>query len=119
MTPAEDVPTLSERGPIIEIRTTFARREDAAACAGRLVAERLAACVQIDGPITSVYRWQGTVETGEEYRCTCKTSPERAAACAAAILAGHPYENPELIVVAASAPAPYADWVQASVTAGP
>lgn len=104
---------------VTEIRTTFAARDAAEACAHRLVAARLAACVQIDGPVHSTYCWQGTVETTEEWRCTCKTTPARAEACIAAILAGHPYVTPEVLVRQATATPAYAAWVRESVAEGP
>ncbi|NDC52885.1 MAG: divalent-cation tolerance protein CutA [Planctomycetia bacterium] len=100
---------------VVEIRTTFPQRAAAAACAERLVREGLAACVQVDGPVTSVYRWQGGLETAEEFRCTCKTTAERAAACVAGIVAGHPYEVPEVIMTTVSAAPPYAVWVRSAV----
>lgn len=104
---------------IVELRTTFSTHDRAAACAQRLVAGRLAACVQIEGPVTSVYRWQGVMETAAEFRCTCKTSVAGAAACAAAILSAHEYETPELIAVAVQASPAYAAWVRAMVRSGP
>jgi periplasmic divalent cation tolerance protein len=103
---------------VAEICTTFAARDTAVACANRLVAARLAACVQIDGPVHSTYRWQGAVETAEEWRCTCKTTPARAAACVAAIVAGHPYATPEVLVRQATATPAYAAWVRESVGEG-
>ena len=102
---------------VAEIRTTFAARDAAEACANRLVAGRLAACVQIDGPVRSTYRWQGAVETAEEWRCTCKTTPARAAACIAAIVAGHSYTTPEVLMRESMATAAYAAWVRESVAA--
>lgn len=102
---------------IAEIRTTFPTRDAAEACANRLVAERLAACVQIDGPVHSTYRWQDGVETAAEWRCACKTTPARAAACSAAIVAGHPYTTPELLVQESTATPAYAAWVRESVAA--
>lgn len=103
---------------IVEVCTTFPRREAALACADRLVRERLAACVQVEGPITSIYRWQGVVETADEFRCRCKTTRERASACTAAILAMHEYCTPEVIVTEAVAAPAYAAWVRESVEAG-
>jgi periplasmic divalent cation tolerance protein len=103
---------------VVEIRTTFAARDAAEACANRLVAGRLAACVQIDGPVRSTYRWQGAVETAEEWRWTCKTTPTRSAACIAAIVAEHPYANPEVLVRQAAATPAYAAWVRESVEEG-
>lgn len=106
---------LEKRGTVVEIRTTFSSQDRAAACARRLIDERLAACVQIDGPMTSVYRWRGAVETTREFRCTCKTSEIRAAACVTAILSSHEYETPEMIVTVAQASPAYAAWVEAEV----
>ena len=103
---------------VAEICTTFAARDTAVACANRLVAARLAACVQIDGPVHSTYRWRGAVETAVEWRCTCKTTPARAAACVAAIVAGHPYATPEVLVRQATATPAYAAWVRESVGEG-
>jgi periplasmic divalent cation tolerance protein len=100
---------------LVEIRTTFGSRAAAAACASRLVADRLAACVQLDGPLTSVYAWQGAVETAEEWRCTCKTTRSRRDACVAGILAGHEYETPQVTIVPLEAAAGYAAWVRESV----
>ena len=100
---------------IVEIRTTVGDRAAAESLAARLVGGRLAACVQIDGPVSSTYAWRGAVETTTEWRCTCKTTPERAAACRAAIRAAHPYELPEIIECAAAADEAYATWVRDGV----
>lgn len=100
---------------IVEIRTTFGDRAAAEERAARLVRERLAACVQIDGPVAATYLWRGAVETSTEWRCTCKTTPGRAAACRAVLVAGHPYELPEIVESSAVASAAYAAWVRESV----
>lgn len=100
---------------VVEIRTTFPGRDAAEACARRLVAARLAACGQVDGPVTSSYRWQGIVESAAEWRCTLKTTAARSAACVAAVAAEHPYENPELLVAEVVAAPAYAAWVRESV----
>lgn len=100
---------------LVEIRTTFPDRAAAAACAERLVRDRLAACVQVDGPVASTYAWHGALEQAEEWRCTCKTTAGRAPACRAALTATHPYEVPELIESVVTASAAYAAWVSASV----
>ena len=108
-------PPIPGSDAVAEIRTTFPRRSAADACAARLVAERLAACVQIDGPIKSLYRWQGAVDSADEFRCICKTSPERAEACVVGILASHEYDNPEVITAIVRASPAYAAWVRESV----
>jgi periplasmic divalent cation tolerance protein len=65
--------------------------------AERLVAERLAACVQISGPITSTYHWKGKIEQEREYVCTAKTSRKNYPEIEKIILELHPYETPEII----------------------
>jgi periplasmic divalent cation tolerance protein len=110
--------TTQDHVSIVEIRTTFGTRADAEACASRLVGQRLAACAQVDGPVQSTYWWQSTVEVAEEFRCTCKTTPERAEACIAALIRDHVYQTPEVIRAAVTASAAYAEWVRASVATG-
>lgn len=111
---ARDLPL--ESG-IVEICTTFGSCQDASACAERLVANRLAACVQVDGPVTSTYRWQSAVETAEEWRCTCKTTFGRREACVAAIVGAHPFQTPQVTVAPVDTNAAYAAWVRESVEA--
>lgn len=89
----------------------------ARALAGHLVAERLAACVNVLAPCRSVYRWQGNVEDAEEVPLLIKTSADRYAALEAAIRARHPYELPEIVAVPISHGLPaYLDWLAAETT---
>lgn len=115
MLPVADLPPHDDC-EVVEIRTTFGARERAEACAARLVRERLAACVQVDGPLRSSYRWQDAIETAEEWRCICKTTSRRAAACLKALTTGHEYQLPEAIVTRCTSTPEYAAWVRASVT---
>jgi periplasmic divalent cation tolerance protein len=103
--------------PIVEICTTHADRTAADACAAMLVAERLAACVQVDGPVQATYRWQAAIETSTEWRCVCKTTASRAAACRAAIVRTHAYRTPEILQMTVLASPDYAAWVRESVAA--
>ncbi|NTW07811.1 MAG: divalent-cation tolerance protein CutA, partial [Syntrophaceae bacterium] len=57
----------------IQVTTTTETREEAQKIARCLVEQKLAACAQISGPITSTYRWKGKVETAEEWLCLIKT----------------------------------------------
>lgn len=102
-------------GVVAEIRTTFSSRQDAVACGHHLIERGLAACVQIEGPLTSIYRWQGVVETAEEYGCRCKTTPAAVAACKAAIMSLHPYETPEILLSFSCGSTGYAAWVRENV----
>jgi periplasmic divalent cation tolerance protein len=100
---------------LVEIRTTFASQAAAVACGKHLVEAGVAACVQVDGPLTSIYRWQDVLETSEEWRCSCKTTVAARDACLAAIGRLHEYETPELIVVELAASSAYSAWVRESV----
>jgi periplasmic divalent cation tolerance protein len=81
----------------IQVTTTTGHRQDAEQIASELVTQRLAGCVQISGPIVSTFRWQGKIETLEEWTCTIKTAASQLAAIQKAIEKIHPYEVPELI----------------------
>ncbi|MFK8911538.1 divalent-cation tolerance protein CutA [Streptomyces sp. YS-3] len=104
MTPAE----------CLTILTTTDSRPTADALARGAVEARLAACAQITGPVTSVYRWRGAVETAEEWRVEFKTAAARYPDLERHLLAAHPYETPEIIatpVVRGSAD--YLAWLAA------
>lgn len=62
-----------------------------------LVTEKLAACVNISSPVTSIYQWQGKVERAEEVCLTIKTSCKGYAACETKLRMLHPYELPEIV----------------------
>src|SRR3989304_1299748 len=81
----------------LQVTTTVGARHDAERIAAELVERRLAACVQIVGPIRSIYRWQGAVESAEEWLCTAKTARAQVAAIDGLLREIHPYEVPELV----------------------
>lgn len=99
---------------IVVISTTFPDAAAANACAERLVESGHAACAQVEGPVTTVYRWEGRVERGEEWRLVCKTSRAAGAACRKTLLAAHPYDLPQLVWQECRASAGYAAWVERS-----
>lgn len=99
--------------------TTTDAREDAERLARDLVERRLAACVQVLGPIFSTYRWQGAIETAEEWLCLIKTTTARFDAVNAHIETNHGYETPELTAVPIDrGSSGYLAWVS-SATANP
>lgn len=96
----------------VEVITTFRDRAGAREMARGLVEKRLVACVQIDGPIVSLYRWEGAVQEEEEFRLTCKTRAELLAQVMEFIQGSHAYQVPELWVRRAEQVAsPYAEWM--------
>ncbi|MBC7854032.1 MAG: divalent-cation tolerance protein CutA [Pirellulaceae bacterium] len=97
----------------IQVITTTAERKEADAIAEALLQQRLAACVQISGPIDSSYWWNGRIETSREFVLTIKTRRELFPRLEAAILALHPYEQPEILAVAAVEVTPgYLQWLE-------
>jgi periplasmic divalent cation tolerance protein len=83
----------------LEVTTTVSSQDLASTIASALVERHLAACVQISGPITSVYRWEATIETSTEYRLTAKTTAAVYKRLLAAVLELHPYDVPEVLAV--------------------
>jgi len=76
------------------------------------VEERLAACAQVSGPITSTYRWHGEVESAQEWLCVLKTTSVLLDPLCGALKLAHSYETPEIIATAIDAGDPdYLAWV--------
>ena len=100
--------------------TTTAKREDADRLARGAVEARLAACVQVDGPITSHYRWEGKVESAEEFRVWFKYLPDNASQLSAWVHHHHPYKIPQWIEVSAeNVGEKYLSWAIANSTSAP
>jgi periplasmic divalent cation tolerance protein len=100
--------------------TTVANRADADRLAAGCVAQNLAVCVQIDGPIVSHYRWKGQDERAEEFRLTFKCLPPTLDSLQAFVLANHPYDTPEwLAVPAAQVGEKYLSWAEANSSTPP
>ncbi|HOJ70991.1 MAG TPA: divalent-cation tolerance protein CutA [Syntrophorhabdaceae bacterium] len=83
----------------IQISTTTDTIDIAEAIAKRLVESRLAACVQIIGPIKSIYWWQGDIEASQEWLCLIKSTKGLFRDVEDAIKAVHPYKVPEIVAV--------------------
>jgi len=98
------------------VLVTLPDRAQALTLARTLVAERLAACVNLTGEILSVYRWQEAVQEEPEVLCLMKTTRARLEALRARIVALHPYQVPEVLALpVAAGHAPYLEWLAASV----
>lgn len=89
----------------------------AQAIANTLVSAQLAACVNISSHVTSIYRWQGKIETASEIGLTIKTTQACYAALASQLQRLHPYELPEIVAIHACDGLPaYLNWVADATT---
>jgi periplasmic divalent cation tolerance protein len=105
---------MSER--YVQITTAAPSRETAEAIAETLVEQRLAACVQVVGPVASTYRWQGAVERAEEWLCLIKTEQRLFEAVERTVRALHPYETPEIVATPiVEGSAAYLAWIGESL----
>ena len=97
----------------VQVITTVASRDDALKIAHVLVERRLAACVQIIGPITSTYWWKGKMEEAEEWQCLIKSRQDLFEALEEAIRGVHSYDVPEILAVPIAAGSKdYLTWLE-------
>ena len=102
-----------------QVTTTAASRDDATRLARLGVEQRLAACAQVSGPITSVYWWDSEVRSGEEWVCVFKTSAATLGPLTAALRHAHDYDTPEIVAVAIDeGDGDYLAWVDAETARG-
>jgi periplasmic divalent cation tolerance protein len=101
--------------PVI-VLTTVGAAFDVAALARELVEQRLAACVNILPRVESIYRWQRRIETDAEQLLLIKTTQERVGALRSTLMARHPYEVPEFVVIVMDeVGGPWREWLIESV----
>ena len=97
---------------IIEVHTTIDSEAGAQTIAQALVSQRLAACVQVSGPIVSTYWWKGKIDQAEEWICTAKTQKDLYGEVEQAIRRVHTYHEPEILAVDVIAGSQgYLNWV--------
>jgi periplasmic divalent cation tolerance protein len=102
------------------VLTSVGSTKDAEQIAEALVQRRLAACVNILGPVRSVYRWQGNIEREQEYLLLIKTTAKRASELSAALAELHPYELPERVELSVDGgSAAYLEWLAAQLERDP
>lgn len=95
-----------------QILTTASTKNNAEEIAESLVEQKLAACVQVIGPISSTYRWKGKIERADEWMCLIKTKKNLFKKIESAIKETHSYETPEIIAVPISAGSEaYLNWL--------
>ena len=98
----------------IVVFSTCGSQEEARKLAGMLIEKRLAACINITAPITSVYRWKGVVEEANEWLLIIKSRREHFDGIRAALEAAHSYELPEVLAIPVLEGAPnYLAWLEA------
>lgn len=101
---------------VLQVVTTLGRKADAQRLARHLLEDRLAACVQISGPIESTYHWEGRIESAEEWVCTIKTTVERYANVERMISKLNPYDEPEILAFPVqTGSAGYLKWLNEQV----
>ncbi len=101
------------------VTTAAGSREEADLISRALVERRLAACVQVVGPVESRYWWAGEVTEAQEWLCLVKTTAGRYSAVEGAIRELHSYEVPEIVAVPlAAGSGPYLGWIEQETAAG-
>lgn len=101
----------------IQIQVSVPDPETGEQLAKALLHDKLAACIQILGPMESHYIWQDKVENSREWLLLIKTRQYQYAAIERTVLAGHPYEVPELIVLPIeNGLSAYLSWIDQSLT---
>jgi periplasmic divalent cation tolerance protein len=97
----------------VQVETTLDDRQRAAGIVVEVLHERLAACGQIRGPVDSAYWWRRAIEEAQEWTCVFKTRADLVPKLTAFIRERHPYELPEIIVIAITPALPeYGDWIR-------
>ena len=87
----------------IQVITTTNTEEEARKIQRLLIEERAAACVQIIGPISSLYWWEGKIEEAKEWICLAKARSEYYQRIESLIKKNHPYTVPEILAIPVAA----------------
>jgi periplasmic divalent cation tolerance protein len=102
-----------------QVVITAGSREEADALARVAVRERLAACAQVIGPVTSWFWWQSELDRAEEWQVVFKTTTARYQALERHLLQAHSYDVPEILCLPVSAGNPaYLEWLDSETAAG-
>jgi periplasmic divalent cation tolerance protein len=104
---------MTENDTLVQVFTTLGSKDEALALARAAVEARAAACVQIVGPITSVYRWEGLVQEEQEFLCLLKAPASRLEPLLEFVRDRHPYDTPEITAFpSAAVDRGYLAWAQ-------
>jgi periplasmic divalent cation tolerance protein len=100
----------------VQVSVTAPDRQLAEKIAGALVVEKLAACAQVTGPITSFFWWEGKVDNANEYLIILKTKTSLLVPIREVLRRLHPYQVPELIALPITSGSPdYLQWLAATL----
>ena len=92
---------------------TAGSRDEAERIGRTLVEERLAACVNILGPITSIYRWEGDIATDDETAFIAKTAEALVDNLVERVCQLHSYSCPCVVAIPIeSGNADYLNWIE-------
>ena len=112
---------MADRGPEAArvVFVTGPDRETVSGLGRAVVRERLAACVNVLGPVASVYRWEGEVAEATEAMAVIKTTADRLDRLRERILELHPYDTPEFVALPVTGGSEaYLQWIGESVSEG-
>lgn len=102
---------------VLLVLTNLPDRDSAQRLAHQLIESQAAACVNILAECSSMYRWQGKVESASEVPLLIKTTRPAYPRVEELIRKQHPYELPEIIAVPVAAGLPaYLHWVAQEVS---
>ncbi len=101
-----------ERTGWLQVQVTAGSQEEADGVASAVLRRRVAACVQVLGPVESRFWWQGRLDTATEWLCLIKTTDDRLNDVVAAVRKAHSYDTPEIIALpVVGGSEPYLRWV--------
>lgn len=104
---------MTDQPAVLVCITTVSSPQEARQIAEALLGRGAAACVQIDGPIESHYRWNEEDRCEQEYRLMIKTSRRKQDTLRELLKALHPYDEPQIITLQSVDVHPgYAAWVE-------
>ena len=104
---------------VLSVTTTVGSLQAAQTLARKILEHKLAACVQLEGGLRSLYRWKGELCEEPEVRLVIKTLPGCERALQALFAQHHPYELPQFLTVPMNASAAYLAWACSEVVVPP
>jgi periplasmic divalent cation tolerance protein len=111
---------MSENTTILMVYMTAANRTEAEKLAYELVRQRVAACVNILGPIRSFYEWKGVMETSDEVALIAKTTQDRFIDLEMIVKSLHSYECPCMVAwPLTQGHGPFLEWIERQVDKSP